>query len=724
MTKPRTIPVLKFATLTGLSLIPLLLLTLLIFDQSLPAIPLYENFKTRFISSDRLLLDRHEQPLHEIRVDHQVRRMAWTPLRDLSDTLTQSVILAEDKRFLNHPGVDIISLGHALWQRLISSSKRGASTITMQVTEYLGSTTGKKNLHRGLKDKLKQILLAFELERKWSKVQILEAYFNLLQFKGELQGIGATSYGLFEKNPRHLSLYESVVLTVLIRAPNATAEKLLRRACTHLHLLKPRENCGENIHSVIQQVLKKNYSIQALVQEAPHVARQLQAMGEFKERSDIKTTLDLSLQKMASESLRKQVLGLKEQNMNDGAVVILENATGDVLAYVGNIGPKSSAVYVDGAKALRQAGSTLKPFIYGLAFDRRVLTPASVIDDSPLEISEQSGLYRPQNYDRSFRSMVTVRNALASSLNIPAVKAVEMVGIGDFLQTLQQLGMSNLEREDFYGPSIALGSADVKLIELVNAYRTLANRGLWSPVRWTADQLSHPELNPRVFSEESSFLIADILSDREARSSTFGLENMLSTRFWTAVKTGTSKDMRDNWCVGFSSKYTVGVWTGNFSGSPMWNVSGIQGAAPVWLEIMNNLHQTESSITPSLPKGVIQKRVDFTFLKQKRLERFITGTEPPDGRISLDTKATTKIAYPQPHSYIALDPDIPKTNQKVFFNISNPGNGHRILLNKMDLGPAKAYMLWHPQKGKFQLELKDRMGMTIDQVDFEVRGRF
>jgi penicillin-binding protein 1C len=320
--------------------------------------------------------------------------------------------------------------------------------------------------------------------------------------------------------------------------------------------------------------------------------------------------------------------------------------------------------------------------------------------------------------------MVSVRSALASSLNIPAVKAVEMVGIGNFLQTLNQLGLNNLEREDFYGPSIALGSADVRLIELVNAYRTLANKGQWSPIRWTANQHNNPELNHRVFTEEASFLIADILSDREARSSTFGLENMLATRFWTAVKTGTSKDMRDNWCIGFSSKYTVGVWTGNFSGSPMWNVSGIQGAAPVWLEIMNNLHQNDPSLPPLAPKGVIQKRVDFTFLKQKRLEKFIIGTEPPDGKISLGTKATSKIAYPQSSSYIALDPDIPVNNQKVFFNISNPGNGHRILLNKTDLGPAKPFILWHPQKGKFQLELKDRMGMTIDQVEFEVRGRY
>ena len=189
---------------------------------------------------------------------------------------------------------------------------------------------------------------------------------------------------------------------------------------------------------------------------------------------------------------------------------------------------------------------------------------------------------------------MTSRVALASSLNVPAVKTLSLVGIEPFLDKLRQLGIKGLnESGDFYGPSLALGSADVSLWELVNAYRTLANEGKWSELRLIPGENPLKPRRNRYF-QKSAFLVSDILSDREARSVTFGLENPLSTRFWTAVKTGTSKDMRDNWCIGYSRKYTVGVWMGNFSGEPMWNVSGITGAAPVWMEMMDFLHRNDA----------------------------------------------------------------------------------------------------------------------------------
>ena len=238
--------------------------------------------------------------------------------------------------------------------------------------------------------------------------------------------------------------------------------------------------------------------------------------------------------------------------------------SGDVLAYIGNNGVRSSARYVDGTRALRQAGSILKPFLYALAFDRKVLTPVSLLDDSPLELAVGGGSYRPRNYDEQFHGLVTARTALASSLNIPAVRTLQLVGVEDFWSTLRRLGFRSLEESEFYGPSLALGTADICLEDLVNAYRSIANGGVLTASRLTPDTPRSKE--GRVFSRGAAFLVSDILSDRESRALTFGLENPLATRFWTAVKTGTSKDMRDNWCVGYSERYTVGVWIGNFSG--------------------------------------------------------------------------------------------------------------------------------------------------------------
>lgn len=690
-----------------------------LFSYSRKFIPRFDDFKDSFTTSERLLLDRNGQNLQEIRYNNQVRRFNWTPLEEISLSLVENVILAEDKRFYSHFGVDWRAIGSAVFHKLKGQSRGGASTVTMQLTEFLDSLNGKMK-RRTYVDKLRQLFKAYAIELTWSKNQILEAYLNLLHFKGELQGVAASAYGLFEKNPANLDLEESVVLTVLIRAPNANPEKIFVRSCHQIKNVDLNQPCSDHLFELSKLVSRKIHAIKPLAQDAPQIAQQIKASGLFKDHKVVQTTLDLRIQKLTAQALHKQIMTLKNQNMNDGAAVVLDNQTGEIIAYVGNIGEDSSAMHVDGARALRQAGSTLKPFLYALGFDKKLISPATIIEDSPLNISVQSGLYRPQNYDRSFRSFVTARNSLASSLNIPAVKVVEMVGVPDFVSKLNDLGFSDLQRGDFYGPSIALGSADVKLIELANAYRTLANGGVWSPTTY----LKTTRLpSRRVFSEEASYLISNILSDREARSSTFGLENMLSTRFWTAVKTGTSKDMRDNWCVGYSSRYTVAVWAGNFSGESMWSVTGIQGAAPVWIEIMNALHAAEPSIAPVAPSGILTKSVTFPQWKLTKVESFIRGTEPQTDNIIFETQPLTKILYPQEGSFVAIDPDIPMKNQKVFFNFGNPTSTIRIQLNGTDLGPAQSFFLWTPQIGKYHLKLVDDVGVTIDQVHFEVRGK-
>jgi len=465
--------------------------------------------------------------------------------------------------------------------------------LASKLDEKLESRAGRRSLWK----KWRQIEEARQLERKWSKRQILEAYLNLVTFRGELQGIAAAARGLYEKSPHGIDDYESVILAALIRSPNAPETQVTRRALLLADSMNLRL-APEEI-SRIGHALTGPYRMQPQTALAPHVAHRLLRNGAAI-GGPIVSTLDVRLQIFASETLQHHLISVRAQNVHDGAALIVENKSGDVLAYVGNLGENASARFVDGAQALRQAGSTLKPFLYALAFESRLLTAASSIDDSPLDIPVQGGVYRPENYDNQFHGMVMARTALASSLNIPAVKVLQLAGVELFVERLRLLGLRSLRSADFYGPSLALGSADVTLWDMVNAYRALANGGVWTPLRLRADEdaCAPPR---RVFAETAAYIVSDILSDRESRSQTFNLESPLSTRFWTAVKTGTSKDMRDNWCIGFSRDYTVGVWNGNFSGESMWNVSGITGAAPVWVEIMNRLHASRASSLQCLP---------------------------------------------------------------------------------------------------------------------------
>jgi len=400
---------------------------------------------------------------------------------------------------------------------------------------------------------------------------------------------------------------------------------------------------------------------------------------------------------------------------------VIDNASGDVLAYVGSSGDLSRAREVDGASARRQAGSTLKPFLYGLALEQRLLTAASILDDSPLALTTEAGLYVPQNYDKDFKGPVTVRMALASSLNVPAVRTLMLVGLAPFRDRLQDVGLETIDRPgDYYGYGLALGSAEVTLLQLTNAYRTIANGGRWGALRFQSDD--PPSRGRQAMEAGAAFIVAEILSDRGARAFTFGLDNPLATRSWSAVKTGTSKDMRDNWCIGFSTRYTVGVWVGNASGEPMRDVSGIAGAAPIWREMMQVLQRDRSNDRPLVPASVerVPLRSDEYGAVSSQYEWFLRGTvggttnhlaSSPDG-------AFLRISYPNPGTVIAVDPDIPASRQRVAFRSSSSPLGLHWTLD----GEAVENGRWEPVTGHHYLVLWSADQKQLDQVDFEVRG--
>lgn len=674
--------------------------------------PTFEAVRSRHVSSEAVLVDRNGVTLHELRVDDSVRRLPWTTLDDVSPALLVAVIRAEDKRFYEHAGVDWRALGDAAVDTLLRGAPRGASTLSMQVASLIEPALKARGSRRTLAQKWAQINAAGELERHWSKRQILEAYLNLSTFRGEFEGIAAASHGLFAKAASGLDEREAALLAALLRGPNAAPATVARRAC----VLAGDADCGP-FERLAAARLGPGDRLEPRFALAPHVARQLLSA----KARHVQTTLDAGLQALTTEAVARQLAQLGGRNVRDGAAIVMDNASGEVLAYVGNSGAAASAPFVDGVVASRQAGSTLKPFLYSIAIEQRLLTAASLLDDSPANLVTPAGLYVPQNYDREFRGLASVRTSLAGSLNVPAVRTLMLVGTDRFAERLRDLGFDGVvESGDFYGFSLALGSADVSLWQLANAYRTLANGGLWSVPRLQAGPVARVV---RVMDPDASHIVGDVLADRAARSVTFGLDNPLSTRFWSAVKTGTSKDMRDNWCIGFSRRFTVAVWVGNFDGSPMHDVSGVSGAAPAWLDIMNALHRGEArSSPPARPADVIVQRVRFLpEVEVAREELFLRGTEVAQIVAKPSGGGGGRIVYPGDGAILAIDPDIPGAVQQVRFVASGDGGASRW---RIDGGApdGNGADLWRPAPGRHELQLLDGAGLVIDQVRFEVRG--
>jgi penicillin-binding protein 1C len=705
--------VLKWIASTASALI---LLAGLVWLES-PAAPAFAAVRAAYRPSDGALVDRHGEVLQEVRLDPSIRRLAWIPLAQVSPALVEAVIHAEDRRFYAHGGIDVRALVAAAGAWIRGGRTRGASTLTMQLATLFDRDRLARTHPRSVIKKLRQLRFALALESSWSKPEILEAYLNLVDFRGELKGVGAASALLYGKAPHGLDAAQAVVLASLLPSPNAAVEAVRARARA---LAAAIPGASDGLDHALAEALAKPRDRDARIALAPHAALRLRsrfAGGRF-----VGSTLDAAVQRVAVDALRRQLLAIQERHASDGAALVVDNASGDILAYVGSSGSLSSARHVDGIRSPRQAGSALKPFLYGLAFDERLLSPASLLEDEPLEVPAVNGVYRPENYDERFHGLVSVRNALGASLNVPAVRTVLVVGVDRFAAELRDLGFARIvEDGEFYGPALALGSVEVTLWEMVAAYRAIAAGGMWSPIRLVPDGSAAP--SRRVLSPAAAFLVTSILADRDARTATFGLESPLGTPFWSAVKTGTSKDMRDNWCIGFSRRYTVGVWVGNFSGEPMRDVTGVSGAAPAWLEILSALETDGSGEAggPPVVAGVVSRAVRFPRdVEPSRREWFLDGTEP-SRESPWKTARRARIVAPAAGSVLAEDPDIPPARQRVAFE-SLGARGAFWRLDGRELGTVDGPLLWQPRPGRHQLALVDERQNELDRVEFTVRG--
>ncbi|MBY0454979.1 MAG: penicillin-binding protein 1C [Burkholderiaceae bacterium] len=722
------------------------------------ALPTFDEVRREFRSSETLVLSREGEVLQRLRTDPTVRRGEWIALADVSPALRQALVWSEDRHFYEHSGVDWSAVSAAAWGNVWHQRTRGASTITMQLAGLLEGDWRQGPGGRSVVQKIGQTVAAQVLDRRWRKDQVLEAYLNVLPFRGEVVGIDALSRTLFGKAAHALDEREAAVAAALVRAPNARPALVAQRACGVLRTMQAGAGVQrsaptdcEGLDLFVTGALQRR-SWPPSEGVAPHFARRLLAQAG-PNNAPITSTLRAPLQRFAVQTLTQHLRELQGRNVEDGALVVLDNASGEVLAWVGSSGLLSQAAEVDGVLAQRQPGSTLKPFLYAQAIAQRRLTAASLMDDSPAHIPTASGLYIPQNYDRQFKGWVSVRTALASSLNVPAVRALVMVSPDAFFAQLQAVGLPLRESGGYFGYSLALGSSEVALLHLTNAFRTLANGGRFSPVAPAGLPLRPvAPVFERALDERAAFIVGDILADGNARARTFGTDSVLATRFWTAVKTGTSKDMRDNWAVGWSARYTVGVWVGNASGAAMHDVSGSSGAAPIWASVMAHLHAREASRAPAPVPTLVRSAVRFgpapatpeQPLEAARQEWFLPGTQQALFAIdsgateSLPSRATAQkgsqkdilaagggpsahITAPVPGTIIALDPDIPPARQRLQFRAFGSAAGLHWRMDGKPLGQGSA-LAWLPWPGRHVVQLTDARGTVLDEVRLEVRG--
>jgi len=536
-------------------------------------------------------VDRGGAPLGTVSASDE-DHAAWVPLARVAPAFRNAILAAEDARFERHGAVDVAALLRAAREAVVYGAPRsGGSTIEMQLARSLWPTPSTVG------GKLRQIVGAERIAMRSSRDAILEAYVNRIPMGGNLYGVEAASRAYFGVGAGDLDLAQAALLAALPNDPTrlspyrgwkalrarqryvlarmaalgtATPTQAAAAAAEELHVLPPDAGLTDAQH----------FLFFLYPQVAPGA-------------TTVRTTIDRGLQRFVQAQVEQVVGALDARHVTDAAALVIDSHTGEVLAYVGSPDYYSDAALGrnDGVQALRQPGSSLKPFTYELALERGTIASTTILDDVPTTYSIPGGkLYRPADYSTQFSGPVRVRYALANSLNVPAVRVLSSLGVDVLLDRLHQLGFSHLDKPaSYYGLGLTLGSGEVSLWELTRAYTTIARDG-----NAIALQTTLPAASPasaRVGDASDWELITDMLADPEARSKSFGLHSILELSFAAAVKTGTSSDYRDTWTVGFSRDYTVGVWVGNFDGSAMRGVSGVTGAGPLWNRIMLHLHE-------------------------------------------------------------------------------------------------------------------------------------
>jgi penicillin-binding protein 1C len=505
-------------------------------------------------------------------------------LSELPPELPRALVASEDRRFYGHFGVDLMAVFRAAWSNVRAGGVvSGASTIPMQIARMAAPGP------RTLTAKIRESFRAIQLERRYSKDELLEIYLNLTPYGGNLEGIGTAAWFYFGKPPDQLSLGEIALLTALPRSPvrydpvlhpqaaKTARDRVLRQLAERGAF--PKEEIEHAMRQPVPRTRRK------VPMAAPHFSEQV--AGMFPGQRRIHTTLDRRLQSVAEEQVANRIRDLRNQGIGNAAVVVIENGTRSVRALVGSAGFQETYFkgQVNGAVARRSPGSTLKPFLYAMAMDQGRIIPDTYLLDIPTDFSG----YVAENYDDQYRGRVTVRDALIQSLNACTVRLLSEVGLADFHRLLKDGGLATLDRPAYrYGLPLVLGSGEVTLLDLTNLYATLANQGEYEPYRVVESDGEENHAPAQLVSREAAALVTQILTDvrRPDLPESWDLAVGVPAVAW---KTGTSYGHRDAWAVGFSRSYTIGVWVGNFDGRPRKGISGSQHAGPLLFDLFRSL---------------------------------------------------------------------------------------------------------------------------------------
>ncbi len=739
------------------------ILAVLVICLIIRLIPYFAPVRATDIAQNQLAMqfsDRNGLPLGTLLTRDQ-EHTSVVALNQVSPQFTHAILAAEDGSFYHHGALDmkaVIRAGkeaiHA--KRIVS----GASTITMQLARMLDPVP------RSFSGKLSEIWLSWRLAAGMNKDEILSAYINRLPMGGNIYGVEAAARTYFSIPASELNLAQASLLAAIPNNP------------TYFNPYEHWERLKERQKYVLNRMVQEKYISGALADRtstekivfqsrqrgiiaAPHflfwLANQFDK-AQTAENSPIRTTINRPLQQFVEAQVQQVISSLAANNVHDAAALVIDNHTGEILAYVGSPDYFNEAKLGrnDGVQALRQPGSTLKPFVYELALEKGLIRPNTILADVPAHYAIPGArLYSPTDYTERFLGPVRVRIALANSLNVPAVRVLEKVGVETFLERLHQLGFENLNQTpEHYGLGLTLGSGEVSLWELARAYLTIARQGDATPLVSTfSDSLiqnpSHAEsaskVQPQIPNSTTIWqLITNILSDNHARATAFGVDSVLNLPFPVAVKTGTSSNFRDTWTVGFTTDYTVATWVGNFNGEPMRQVSGVTGAAPLWNRIMLHLHEHQEPAGFPPPEGLVQLPVcaisglrptpDCTSVVQEYFYPEDKVAYEGDNPFNLPPEYDEWLAKQQQSSLISSNLRIlsphhgdlfllypgEEAKQKLEFKLAgNKSAPVEWWLNgeKLDTNSANS-LFWNLRPGKWTLEAKS--GEMTDKVSFQV----
>ncbi len=574
-------------------------------------------------------------------------------LDDIAPIAVSATIAAEDQRFWRHFGVDPLAVGDALLEAAGEGSRpRGASTITQQVARELHLDDGSPTLLR----KAREALTALQLEARYAKRDLFETYLNHVYYGRGAYGIGAAARLYFGVSARNLDLAQASYLEGLPQLPGVYGEAANAGVARERqrYVLDRLAATGAITPAQADEAASTSLVFVDVAEPAlaPHftlmVEEELAAVRpDLAGRPGlvIETTLDATLQREANRSVRAHLGRVADRFAGNGAVVALDAGSAAVLVLVGSADfAAENAGQVNMALAPRQPGSALKPFLYAAAFEQGY-TAATPLLDIPSSFATPSGAYQPINYDHRSRGPTPLRAALASSLNVPAVRTLDDIGIAAFLEVAHRFGLRDFNTPEVYGLSLVLGAAEVRLLDLTAAYGALAAGGLLAEpytiervrVAATGETLYEREspARKRALAADHAFLLADILSDPFARAPAFGYDTALDTPFGAAVKTGTTSEFRDSWAVGFTPEHAVGVWVGNADGAPMVDLPGLEGAAPIWRDVMvavsADLPERDFAPPPAMVRVTVCAPTGLLpgpHCPSPMPEWFIAGTEP------------------------------------------------------------------------------------------------